>query len=141
MRNDGIKKMRLMYMLGLVLVFIAGFALVTCSCILFKIVPNFPIVGFVITSVALLFYNLVSSGVYFRLLETAQNQITRYYIVNKVVRMIFTFMVLIVYLMFWGTEPLAYVIGIFVLYIMLLIYESVFWVQIEKRINEIKSNK
>ena len=58
------------------------------------------------------------------------------YLVNKVIRMIFAFAVIIGEIFFAKKGILPFVIGFFALYVLTIIYESVFFVQIEKKLNE-----
>ena len=56
---DRIYKARKYYFIGMVLMVLAGYALITCGSLLFKLAEHFPIVPLAIAAVLLIIYNVV----------------------------------------------------------------------------------
>ena len=135
---DKIYRARKYYFIGMVLMVLAGYALTTCGSLLFKLTDSFPTVPLAIAALLLIIYNVVAVSLYVRLVKTQQSALVRFYLSNKVIRMLFAFAVIMAALIIGRAEAIAFVVSFFVLYILTIIYESVFFVQIEKKINENK---
>lgn len=133
---DKIYRAREYYFIGMVLMGIAVYALVTCGSMLFKLTDNFPAIPFAIVTLLLIVYNIIAALLYFRLIKTQQSALVRFYLANKVIRMIIAFVVILVSFMIAKAAAISFVVSFFALYILTIIYESVFFVQIEKKINE-----
>lgn len=133
---DMIYKAHKYYLIGMVLVVIAGYALITCGCLLFKLPNYFPVFPLATAAAMLLMYNIGSACLYVRIVKRHENSLVHFYLVNKVIRMIFAFAVIISEIFFAKKGILPFVIGFFALYVLTIIYESVFFVQIEKKLNE-----
>lgn len=133
---DRIYKARKYYFVGMVLMVVAGYALITCGSLLFKLTTHFPIIPLAVAALLLIIYNVVAVMMYVRLIKTQRDALVRFYLANKVIRMIFAFAVILASVAIARGGALPFVISFFVLYILTIIYESVFFVQIEKKINE-----
>lgn len=133
---DRIYKARKYYYIGMVLMVLAGYALITCGSLLFRLTEHFPTVPLAIAALLLIIYNVIAVMLYIRIIKTQQNALVRFYLANKVIRMIFAFAVILASIVIAKTDALPFVISFFILYILTIIYESVFFVQIEKKINE-----
>lgn len=131
-----IYKARTYYLIGMILIILAGYALVTCGSLLFKLTESFPIVPLACAAVFLIIYNIVAVFLYVRIVRTHQNSLVHFYLVNKVIRMLFAFAVIFGAIFSAVDGVVPFVVGFFVLYVLTIIYESVFFVQIEKKINE-----
>jgi hypothetical protein len=135
---DKIYKAHKYYIIGMVLVCLAGYALITCGSLLFKLTDDFPAVTLAVALVILMVYNVISAVLYLRIVKTHQNSLVHFYLVNKAVRMIFAFAAILCAIFFLEKGVISFVIGFFALYVLTIIYESVFFVQVEKKLNETK---
>ena len=121
----------------MILMIVAGYALITCGMLLFKLTPNFPVVPLAIASVLLIIYNVCAILVYIRMVRTTEKGLVPFYHANKVVRMIFALALIIGIALLTKSGKISFVISFFVLYLGTIIYESVFFVHIEKKLNEL----
>lgn len=135
-----IGKARTSYVVGMILMVVAGYALISCGVSLFQITDHFPAVPLAVSAVLLLAYNLGVAWLYIRLVKSQQNSLVNFYLASRIIRMVFSIMVLVVLGLIIKEGVTSLVLSYFVLYIITMVYESVFFVQIEKRINE-KQNK
>ncbi len=133
---DKLYKARSYYYIGMVLMVIAGYALVTCGSLLFKLAESFPVMPLAVAALLLVLYNLLAVTLYVRFVRTQQSALVRFYLTNKVIRMFFAFAIVGGYIVLAKTDIVAFAISFFILYILTVVYESVFFVQIEKQINE-----
>ncbi len=131
-----IGKARTSYTIGMVLMVLAGYALITCSVTLFKLATDFPYVPLAIAAALLLAYNFVAAWLYIRLVRTQQNSLVNFYLASRIVRMLFSIIVMVIMALSIKSGVVVLVLSYFVLYIITMVYESVFFVQIEKKINE-----
>lgn len=138
---DKISKARNTYIVGMIMMIVAGYALLTCASLLFKLTPNFPVVPLAIASVLLIIYNVFAIMIYTRMVRTAEKGLVPFYLANKVVRMIFALALIISIALFVKQGVVAFVISFFVLYLGTIIYESVFFVHVEKKLNELSKKK
>ncbi|MBR3115558.1 MAG: hypothetical protein IKN22_00740 [Bacteroidaceae bacterium] len=134
---EKIKRARNKYIFGMILMIVAGYALITCGMLLFKLTPNFPVVPLAIASVLLIIYNVCAILVYIRMVRTTEKGLVPFYLANKVVRMIFALALIIGIALLTKSGKISFVISFFVLYLGTIIYESVFFVHIEKKLNEL----
>lgn len=126
------------YIIGMVLVCLAGYALITCGSLLFQLTEYFPVTTLAVALLVLLAYSIASAYLYLRILKTHQNSLVHFYLANKVIRMIFAFSVILCAILLLKRGILPFVLSFFALYILVIVYESVFFVQVEKKLNETK---
>ena len=138
---DKISKARNTYIVGMIMMIVAGYALLTCASLLFKLTPNFPVVPLAIASVLLIIYNVCAIMIYARMVRTAEKGLVPFYLANKVVRMIFALALIISIALFVKQGVIAFIMSFFVLYLGTIIYESVFFVHVEKKLNELSKKK
>jgi len=129
-------KARTSYIIGMALTMVAVYALITCSNSLFKLTDNFPVVPLAIASLVLLAYNFVSAWLYIRIVKTQENSLVNFYLASRIVRMLLCIITLTVLALMIKTGILSLVLSFMLLYIITMVYESVFFVQIEKKIND-----
>ena len=115
---------------------LAGYALLTCGSLLFKLTDNFPTIPLAVAALFLMVYNVIAVFLYIRIVKSRQNSLVHFYLINKVVRMILAFAIIFgsIFTSIKGVIP--FVISFFILYLFTIVYESVFFVQIERKINE-----
>ena len=133
---DKIYKARKYYLMGMLLMVLAGYALLTCGSLLFKLTDNFPTIPLAVAALFLVVYNIIAVFLYIRIVKSQQNSLIHFYLINKVVRMILAFMVIFGSIFISIKGVVSFVISFFVLYLITIIYESVFFVQIERKINK-----
>ncbi len=138
---DKITKARNTYIWGMIMMIVAGYALLTCGSLLFKLTPHFPVVPLAVASVLLIIYNVCAIMVYIRMVRTAERGLVPFYLANKVVRMFFALVIIVGLALLTRAATLSFVICFFVLYLGTIIYESVFFVHIEKKLNELSKKK
>ena len=126
------------YIIGMVLVCLAGYALITCGSLLFRLTDNFPVIALAVALAMLLAYNVVSAFLYLRIVRTHSNSLVHFYLANKVIRMMNAFAVILCAIFFLRRGVFPFVISFFALYVLTIVYESVFFVQVEKKLNETK---
>lgn len=134
---EKIDRARNKYIIGMILMIVAGYALLTCGSLLFKLTPNFPVVALAVASLLLIIYNVCAILVYIRLLRTSDKGLVPFYLANKVVRMIFAIALIVGIALLTKAGTIIFVICFFLLYLGTIIYESVFFVHIEKKLNEL----
>lgn len=71
------------------------------------------------------------------MVRTTEKGLVPFYLANKVVRMIFALALIIGIALLTKSGKISFVISFFVLYLGTIIYESVFFVHIEKKLNEL----
>ena len=133
---DKINRARNKYIFGMIMMIVAGYALLTCASLLFKLTSHFPVVALAVAAVLLIIYNVCAILVYTRMVRTAEKGLVPFYLANKVVRMIFALALILSIALFTKAGTITFVICFFVLYLATIIYESVFFVHIEKKLNE-----
>lgn len=121
----------------MILMIVAGYALLTCGSLLFKLTPNFPVIALAVAAVLLILYNICAILVYIRMVRTAEKGLVPFYLANKVVRMVFALALIVGIAFLTKAGTISFVICFFVLYLATIIYESVFFVHIEKKLNEL----
>ena len=134
---EKITRARNKYIFGMILMIVAGYALLTCASLLFKLTPNFPVVALAVAALLLIIYNVCAILVYIRMVRTAEKGLVPFYLANKVVRMIFAIALITGIALLTKSGTMCFVICFFVLYLGTIIYESVFFVHIEKKLNEL----
>lgn len=134
---DRITRARNKYIFGMILMIVAGYALLTCGSLLFKLTPHFPVVALAVAAVLLIIYNVCAILVYIRMVQTTEKGLVPFYLANKVVRMIFALALIVGIALLTKSGTMYFVISFFVLYLATIIYESVFFVHIEKKLNEL----
>ena len=125
------------YIFGMILMIVAGYAMLTCGSLLFKLTPDFPVVALAVASVFLIIYNVCAIMIYARMVRTAEKGLVPFYLANKVVRMLFAVAVIVGIVLLTKARVLPFAICFFLLYLGTVIYESVFFVHIEKKLNEL----
>ena len=133
---DKIYKARKYYLMGMLLMVLAGYALLTCGSLLFKLTDNFPTIPLAVAALFLVVYNIIAVFLYIRIVKSQQNSLIHFYLINKVVRMILAFMVIFGSIFISIKGVVSFVISFLVLYLLPILYESVFFVQIERKINK-----
>ncbi|MBR4783497.1 MAG: hypothetical protein IK023_06375 [Bacteroidaceae bacterium] len=134
---DKISRARNKYIIGMILMIVAGYAMLTCGSLLFKLTNNFPVAPLAVASILLIIYNVCAIMVYTRMVRTAEKGLVPFYLANKVVRMIFALAVIVGIALIVKSGVISFVICFFLLYLGTIIYESVFFVKIEKKLNEL----
>lgn len=121
----------------MILMMVAGYALLTCGSLLFRICEgDFPVLPLAVASAILLVYNVLTVLVYINMVCRMQTELVSFYLASKIIRLIFVLLLIVGTCMLTEAKVVPFATCFFLLYIATIVYESVFFVQIEKKTNE-----
>ncbi|MCH5178881.1 MAG: hypothetical protein J1F13_04285 [Prevotellaceae bacterium] len=135
---ESITKSRNTYIIGMILMVVAGYALLTCGSLLFHICDvDFPVLPLAVSSALLVAYNVLAVLIYINLVRKMEKGLVSFYLASKIIRLVFVLMLIVGTCLLTEIKVAPFAICFFLLYIGTVVYESVFFVQIEKKTNEL----
>jgi len=93
---------------------------------------------FLAASFSLLLYTAVSAAIYFKILDSGSVNVARYYMVHTMARFVFGGIVLFVCHCIAPHDSRPALVGFGLLFLALLVSESIIYIQIERYLNENK---
>ena len=135
------RQMRRKYVAAVLAVFVAACVAIEVTAVGVLSVPaeTFSTI-FLFSAFSLLLYTAVSAVIYFKMLDRSPMAMARYYMIHTMARFVFGGIVLFVChcIAPQGSKPAL--VGFSILFLTLLVSESVIYIQIERYLNENKSH-
>ena len=130
-----IQKLRHRYNLSMLIADVVTFVIIVClTLLLFKVQANAFVVAFLIMSLILVIYRIIASHFFFKTIEKKVNDTTRFYMVHTLTRLLLGGVLAYLCTMLVGQKAVVVCFGIF--FILTLMVESIWFVSIEKTLNE-----
>lgn len=135
------RQMRRKYVATVLAVFVAACVAIEATALgLFSVSANSFSTLFLVSAFSLLFYTVVSATIYFKMLDRSPMSVARYYMVHTMSRFAFGGIVLFACHCFAPENSKSALIAFGILFLTMLVSESVIYIQIERYLNENKSH-